>query len=91
MKALALVVSTVVLAAPHNSSGAQWTPSIVGDEVKGMGPQVAALEVINHAGFEADSVWGRLIGEPEIYRRLEFVADRTLQVARRAGRERQGA
>jgi multimeric flavodoxin WrbA len=75
------VVSAVVLAAPHNSNGAQWTPSIMADEVKWMGRKVAGYEVINNAGFETENLFGGLINEKEIQRRLEFLADRTLKVA----------
>ena len=75
------VVSAMVLAAPHLSSGAQWTPSIMADEVKCMGRKVAGFEVINNAGFETEYLFGRLINEKEIQRRLEFLADRTLKVA----------
>lgn len=78
------VVSAVVLAAPHNSSGAQWTSSIMADEVKWMGRKVAAFEVINNAGFETENLFGGLINEKEIQRRLEFLADRTLKVAKEA-------
>lgn len=68
------VVSAVVIAAPHHSSGAQWTPSIMADEVKWLGRKVA--------GFETAGLFGGLIHEAEIQRRLEFLADRTLQIAR---------
>lgn len=76
------VVSAVVLAAPHRSSGAQWTPSVMSDEVKGMGRKVAGFEVINNAGFETENLFGGLINEWEIQRRLEFLADRTLKIAK---------
>jgi len=76
------IVSAVVLAAPQWSSGAQWTPSIMSDEVKWMGRKVAGFEVINNAGFETENLFGQLINEKEIQRRLEFLADRTLKVAR---------
>lgn len=76
------VVSAVVLAAPHWSSGAQWTPSIIADEVKCMGRKVAGFEVINNAGFETENLFGNLINEKEIQRRLEFLTDRTMKVAK---------
>lgn len=76
------VVSAVVLAAPHLSGGAQWTPSLVSDEVKCMGRRVAGFEVINNAGFKTENLFGGLINEEEIQRRLLFLADRTLEVAR---------
>ena len=77
------VVSAVVLAAPQHSTGAQWAPSIVADEVKHLGGQVAGFEVVNNAGFETENLFGGLIREEEIQRRLEFLADRTLECARR--------
>jgi len=77
-----LVVSAVVLAAPHWSSGAQWTPSIMADEVKCMGRKVVGFEVINNAGFETENLFGGLINEKEIQRRLGFLADQTLKVAK---------
>ena len=76
------VVSAVVIAAPHFSSGAQWTPSIMADEVKWLDRRVAGFEVINSAGFETESSFGGLINEAEIRRRLEFLSDRTLKMAR---------
>jgi multimeric flavodoxin WrbA len=76
------VVSAVVLAAPHWSSGAQWTPSIMADEVKCMGRKVIGFEVINNAGFETENLFGGLINEKEIQRRLGFLADQTLKVAK---------
>ncbi|MCK4314205.1 MAG: NAD(P)H-dependent oxidoreductase [Anaerolineae bacterium] len=76
------VVSAVVLAAPHWSTGAQWTPSLMSDEVKCMGRKVAGFEVINNAGFKTENLFGGLINEEEIQRRLLFLADRTLEVAR---------
>jgi len=80
------VVSAVVIAAPQNSSGAQWTPSIMADEVKWLdGRKVAAFEVINNAGFTTEGLFGGLIHEEEIRRRLEFLADRTLAAARKQG------
>ncbi|MCK4393949.1 hypothetical protein KAX17_13690, partial [Candidatus Bipolaricaulota bacterium] len=74
--------SAVVLAAPHWSSGAQWTPSIMADEVKCMGRKVVGFEVINNAGFETENLFGGLINEKEIQRRLGFLADQTLKVAK---------
>lgn len=78
------VVSAVVVGAPHLSSGTQWVPSIMADEIKSMDRQVACFEVINSAGFETESLFGGLVKETEIQRRLAFVADRTLQTAREA-------
>lgn len=82
------VVSAVVLAAPHNSSGAQWTPSIMADEVKWLdGRMVAAFEVINNAGYETEGLFGGLIHEAEIQRRLDYFSDQTLRIASRIQRE----
>jgi multimeric flavodoxin WrbA len=76
------VVSTVVLAAPHQSGGAPWIFSFVGDEVKNMDRKVVGFEVINPPQFKAEYTFDPLIGEAEIQRRLEFLTDRTLQAAR---------
>lgn len=76
------VVSTVVLAAPHQSSGAPWIISVMGDEVKNMDRKVVGFEVINPPEFKAEYTFDRLISELEIQRRLEFLADRTLRVAK---------
>ncbi|MGA9351341.1 MAG: hypothetical protein WBW48_21390 [Anaerolineae bacterium] len=76
------VVSAVVLAAPHWSDGAQWTPGLVSDDAKCMGRKLAGFEVINNAGFTTENLFGGLINEEEIQRRLLFLADRTLEVAR---------
>jgi multimeric flavodoxin WrbA len=76
------VVSAVVLVSPHQSSGAPWASSIMGDEVKGLGRKVAAFEVINPAQFETEYIFDRLLNEEEIRRRLVLLADRTLKAAR---------
>ena len=76
------VVSAVVLASPHQSSGASWIPSYMSDEVKGMNRKVVGFEVINHAQFETEYIFDQLINEQEIQRRLEFMTERTLKVAR---------
>ena len=75
------VVSAVILAAPHWSTGTQWTPSIMADEVKGMRRKIAGFEIVNNAGFETENLFGGLINEREIQRRLEFLVDRTLKMA----------
>lgn len=75
------VVSAVVLAAPHLSSGPQWAPALIAAEVKDMGRKVAGFEVINNDGFETECLFGRLISEEEIGRRLDFLAERTLKIA----------
>jgi multimeric flavodoxin WrbA len=76
------VVSAVVLAAPHQSSGAPWILSLLGDEVKGLDRKVAGFEIINPTEFEIEYTFDRLINEQEIQRRLAFLTDRTLTVAR---------
>ncbi len=76
------IVSAVVLASPHQSGGASWIPSFMSDEVKGLGRKVVGFEVINHAEFETEYIFDRLINEPELQRRLEFMTGRTLKVAR---------
>jgi multimeric flavodoxin WrbA len=76
------VVSTVVLAAPHQSGGAPWIFSIMGDEVKNMDRKVVGFEVINPPEFKPEYTFEPLISEVEIQRRLEFLTDRTLQAAR---------
>jgi multimeric flavodoxin WrbA len=77
------VVSAVILAAPHQSSGAPWLLSFIGDEVKDLDRKVAGFEVINPTEFDIEYTFDRLISIPEIQRRLEFLADRTLQIANR--------
>jgi len=76
------MVSAVVLASPQWSGIGERTPSIVADQIKNMEREVAGFEVINNAGFETENLFGRLINEEEIQRRLEFLADRTLKVAK---------
>jgi len=82
------VVSAIVLASPQWSGIGERTPSIVADQIKNMDREVAGFEVINNAGFETENLFGRLINEKEIQRRLEFLADRTLKVAKEAFSER---
>ena len=71
----------MVLAAPHQSSGAPWLLSFIGDEVKDPERKVAGFEVINPTEFDIEYTFDRLINQPEIQCRLEFLADRTLKVA----------
>jgi len=54
----------------------------VADQIKNIDRRIAGFEVINNAGFETENLFGRLINEDEIKRRLEFLSDRTLEVAR---------
>ena len=75
------VVSAVVLASPHWSNAAERTPAIMGSEVKCLERRVAAFEIINNAGFETENLFGHLINEEEVERRLRFVAGRTLKMA----------
>jgi hypothetical protein len=74
------VVSAVVFASPHQSGGASWIPSFMSDEVKGLERKVVGFEVINHAQFETEYIFDRLINEQEVQRRLEFMTKRTFQV-----------
>lgn len=75
------VVSAVVLASPHQSGGASWISSFMSDEVKGLDRKVVCFEVINHAQFETEYIFDRLLNESEIQRRLDFMAERTFKVA----------
>jgi hypothetical protein len=77
------VVSTVVIATPHNTSGAQWTPSIMVDEVKWLDRKVASFELINNSGYATDGLFGSLIKEKEIQARLDFLTDRILEAAKK--------
>lgn len=79
------VVGAVVIAAPRTSSGALWTPSIMADEIKWMDRKVAGFEVINNAGYATGNSFGGLIREPEIQRRLAFLAERVLRAAEDSG------
>lgn len=76
------VVSAVVLAAPHQSSGAPWIYSLMGDEVKGLDRVVAGFEVINPTEYKIEYTFNPLIGLDDIQHRLDFLTDRTLQTAR---------
>ncbi len=75
------VVSAVVLASPHQSSGASWIASLMSDEVKGLGMKVVGFEIINQAQFEIEYIFDRLIKDEEIRRRMRFMADRSWSVA----------
>jgi hypothetical protein len=81
------VVSAVVLAAPHQSSGAPWLLSFIGDEVKGLDRKVAGFEVVNPTEFDIEYSFEPLIDQSEIQRRLEFLADRTFKVAKDLARQ----
>jgi multimeric flavodoxin WrbA len=76
------VVSTVVLASPHLSLSTEWTPCIMADEIKHMGRIIAVFEVINTAGFGLEPLFNSLLEEEEIQRRLTYLAERTLTIAR---------
>ncbi len=54
-----------------------------------MDRKVAGFEIVNNAGFETENLFGRLINEEEIQRRLEFLADQTLEVTRETLSERE--
>lgn len=79
------LVGAVVLASPHWSETAERTPSIIADEIRKMGREVVAFEVINNAGFETENLFGKLINEDEIRRRLEYLAKWILGRARSSG------
>jgi multimeric flavodoxin WrbA len=76
------VVSAVVLAAPHQSSGAPWIYSFMGDEVKGMDRKVAGFEIINPTEYALDYTFEHLIEEQDIQQRLMFLTTCTLKVAK---------
>lgn len=76
------VVSAVLLSTPHQSAGASWITSFMSDEVKGMDRKVACFECVTQTEFETGYLFDRLINEPEIQRRLAFLADRTLKIIR---------
>ncbi len=76
------VVSAVIIAPPHQSSGAPWIYSIMGDEVKGLDRVVAGFEVISPPEFASDYTFSPLIRCEEIQRRLRFLADTTLKKQR---------
>lgn len=84
------VVSAVVIASPANSSGAQWAPSIMADEVKWLGRKVASFEVIDNGGFGMEHFHGNLIDVPEVQRRMEHLADHTLLVAKKVNATKPG-
>jgi hypothetical protein len=42
--------------------------------------KIAGFEVINNSGFETENLFGKLINEEKIQRRLKFIADQTLHV-----------
>ena len=73
-------VCAVVLASPHWSGIGERTPSIIADEIKNMGGEIAGFEIINNAGFETENLFGKLINEVEIQRRLEFLVARALKI-----------
>jgi multimeric flavodoxin WrbA len=72
------VVSAVVIAPPHQSSGAPWIYSIMGDEIKGLDRKVSAFEVITPTEFSANYTFSPLINNLEIQHRLEFLTNCTL-------------
>jgi multimeric flavodoxin WrbA len=75
------VVSALVIASPQYSSGAQWTPSIMADEVKWLDDRrAAAFEVINNSAYVTEGLFGRLIHEPAIPTRLNDFCDQTLRI-----------
>ena len=77
------VVSAVLLVSPHQSSGAPWALSFMGDEVKGMDRKVIGFEVINPPQFMDEYTFHPLIQNAEIQRRLLYVTDKTWQAAKK--------
>ena len=75
------VVSGVLLVSPHQSSGAPWALSFMGDELKGLDRKVVGFEVINPPQFMKEYTFHPLLQESEIQRRLSFMAEKTWQVA----------
>lgn len=73
------VVSAVIIAPPHQSSGAPWVYSMMGDEVKGLERVVAGFEVISPTEFASEYTFTPLIECEEIQRRLRFLAETTLK------------
>lgn len=76
------VVSAVIIAPPHQSSGAPWIYSMMGDEVKGLGRAVAGFEVISPPEFASEYTFSPLIKCEEIQQRLRFLAETTLKKQR---------
>lgn len=75
------VVSALVIASPQYSSGAQWTPSIMSDEMKWLDDRrAAAFEVINNSAYATEGLFGRLIIEPAITSRLDEFCDQTIRI-----------
>jgi hypothetical protein len=54
------------------------------DEIKHMG-RIAVFEVIKTAGSEEEPLFNSLLVEKEIQRRLPFLGERTLSIARVRG------
>ena len=73
-------ISAIVLASPNTASGAQWTPSMISDEIKWMGKKVACFEVINNNGYECGNSYGGLIKEVEVKKRLDFIIERSFRL-----------
>jgi multimeric flavodoxin WrbA len=76
------VVSAVLIVSPHQSSGAAWALSCMADEVKGMDRKVAGFEVVNPPQFQPEYTFSPLIQNDEIQRRLQFLAEQTLNKAK---------
>ena len=70
----------MVLASPHLSIRTEWTPAIIADEIKHMDKIVAAFEVFNNDGYKTENLFGCLITEEEVKRRLLFLVARTLAI-----------
>jgi multimeric flavodoxin WrbA len=75
------VVSALIVASPHQSSGAAWAFSFMADEVKGLDRRVASFEVINPPQFQDEYTFSPLMQNAEIQRRLKFMAEQTWKTA----------
>jgi len=78
-------IAAVVLASPDGALGGELTPAIVAGELRchiSMGFRQGGFEVINNAGYKTDNVRERLIEEEEIQRRLSFLTERILEIAK---------
>jgi len=79
------IIAAVVLASPDGAMGGELTPAIVAGELHchiSMGYKQGGFEVINNAGYRTDNVRERLIHEKEIQKRLSFLTERILEVAK---------
>ncbi len=71
-------VSAMIFASPDGAAAGEWTPAIAAGHLRWLKHKVADFEVIDTYAFEKK----RLIEETEVQRRLAYLAERTLAVAR---------